>query len=63
MGDIRGVVKANIEDEFRKLAMKKFGYKKGSLSRALEDAICQWIESNKIEEPIEVKKLDEISKR
>jgi hypothetical protein len=56
MGDIRGVVKAKTEDRFRKLAMKKFGYGKGSLSRALEEAICQWIESNKIVDHIEVKK-------
>ncbi|HUS89903.1 MAG TPA: putative peptidoglycan binding domain-containing protein [Desulfosporosinus sp.] len=55
MGDIRGVVTANIEDRFRKLAMKKFGYRKGSLSQALEEAIRQWIESNKIEGEIEVK--------
>ena len=47
MGDIRGTVAANTEDKFRKFAMKKFGYKKGSLSRALEEALNQWIESNK----------------
>jgi len=55
MGDIRGVVTANIEDRFRKLAMKKFGYRKGSLSQALEEAICQWIELNKTKVEIEVK--------
>jgi hypothetical protein len=56
MVDIRGVVTAKTEDSFRKLAMKKFGYRKGSLSQALEEAICQWIESNKIEDMIEVKR-------
>ena len=55
MGDIRGAVTTNIEDMFRKLAMKKFGYKKGSLSQALEEAICQWIELNKTKGEIEVK--------
>ena len=50
MGDIRATVTANIEDEFRKFAMKKFGYKKGSLSRALEEALTQWIELNKTRE-------------
>lgn len=55
MGDIRGVVTANTEDGFRKLAMKKFGYKKGSLSQALEEAICQWIALNKTKGKIEVK--------
>jgi hypothetical protein len=55
MGDIRGVVTANTEDRFRKLAMKKFGYRKGSLSQALEEAICHWIELNKTKAEIEVK--------
>jgi hypothetical protein len=58
MGDIRGVVQARTEDRFRKLAMKKFGYRKGSLSRALEEAIRQWIESNNIENRVEVKKTE-----
>ena len=58
MGDIRGVVQARTEDRFRKLAMKKFGYRKGSLSRALEEAIRQWIESNNIENQIEVNKTE-----
>jgi len=65
MGDIRGVISANIENRFRKIAMKKFGYRKGSLSQALEEAICQWIESNKINGEIEVevkKKHEEIRK-
>jgi hypothetical protein len=58
MGDIRGVVQARTEDRFRKLAMKKFGYRKGSLSQALEEAIRQWIESNNIEKHVEVKKTE-----
>ena len=47
MGDIRGVITTKTEVSFRRIAMKKFGYKKGSLSQALEEAITQWIESNK----------------
>ena len=54
MGDIRGAVTTDTETKFRELAMKKFGYKKGSLSQALEEAISQWINSNKMDE-IEVK--------
>jgi hypothetical protein len=46
MGDIRGIIQSSTEAAFRKIAMKKFGYKKGSLSRALEEAISQWIKSN-----------------
>ena len=54
MGDIRGVISTNTENRFRKIAMNKFGYRKGSLSQALEEAICQWIESNKANGEIEV---------
>jgi hypothetical protein len=47
MGHIRGLIEDKTEDSFRKIAMKKFGYKKGSLSQALEEAINQWVDSNK----------------
>jgi len=43
LGEIRGVVSEEIEGRFRKLAMRKFGYGKGSLSKALEEALLQWI--------------------
>jgi len=44
MGEIRGVVAEETETEFRKLAMRKFGYGKGSISKALEEALCYWIQ-------------------
>jgi len=47
MGEVRGVVSE--EDEFRRLAMKKFGYGKGSLSKALEEALYYWIKLPKNE--------------
>jgi len=43
LGEIRGVISREVEEKFRKLAMKKFGYGKGSLSKALEEALRQWI--------------------
>ena len=43
MGEIRGVVSEELEEKFRKLAMEKFGYGKGSLSKALEEALRHWI--------------------
>ena len=55
MGAIRGVISVSIENRFRKIAMEKFGFRKGSLSEALEEAICQWIELNKTNNGIEVK--------
>ncbi len=45
MGEIRGIVKDEAEEKFRQLAMKKFGYGKGSLSKALEEALCAWIKA------------------
>lgn len=44
MGEIRGVIAKEAENEFRRLAMKKFGYGKGSLSKALEEALRAWID-------------------
>jgi hypothetical protein len=44
MVEVRGVVSKEAEDEFRRLAMEKFGYGKGSLSKALEEAVRAWIE-------------------
>ena len=49
MGEIRGVITSKSEKAFRKLAMKKYGYRKGSLSKALEDAILRWIEFSELE--------------
>jgi L-rhamnose isomerase len=46
MGELRGVISSKTDNTFRKIAMQKFGYKKGSLSQAMEEAIKQWIESN-----------------
>ena len=46
LGEIRGVVEKEIEEQFRRLAMKRFGYGKGSLSKALEDALRQWIQAS-----------------
>ncbi len=47
-------IKINLEDGkekiFRERAMKKFGYKKGALSKALEEAVDMWllVETNKL---------------
>ncbi len=43
MGEIRGVVNSEAEAKFRRLAMKKYGYGKGSLSKALEEALTVWM--------------------
>ena len=43
MGEIRGIIANDAEEKFRQLAMKKYGYGKGSLSKALEEALDAWI--------------------
>jgi hypothetical protein len=50
MGEIRGVVAKEIEEKFRRLAMRRFGYGKGSLSKALEVALLQWIKMTDLED-------------
>ena len=35
----------DLEKEFRELAMKRFGYSKGSIKKATESAIRQWTSS------------------
>ena len=40
---LRAEIDAKLERRFRELAMRRFGYGKGALSRALEEAIIRWI--------------------
>jgi len=43
MAGLRLQVKEELEKKFRETAMKRFGYGKGSLSRAAEEAIQKWL--------------------
>jgi len=43
MRGLRPQVKEELERRFREAAMKKFGYGKGSLSRAAEEALQKWL--------------------
>jgi len=40
---LRAKIDEKLERKFRELAMKKFGYGKGALSKAAEEAILRWI--------------------
>ncbi len=40
---LRASIDEHLERRFRELAMRRFGYTKGSLSRAVEEAILLWI--------------------
>jgi hypothetical protein len=41
-------IRKDLEERFRKAALRRFGYKKGALSKAAEEAIEKWL--NSIEE-------------
>ncbi len=46
MGEIRGAIDSCVEARFRKLAMEKFGFCKGSLTKALFEAMENWNAAN-----------------
>ena len=50
---IRIKLSEEVERKFRETAMKKFGYGKGSLTKAAESAILQWIALNRDVEAFE----------
>ena len=39
-------IKTDVERKFRQAAMKKYGYAKGALKTALEEAIEEWLAKN-----------------
>jgi len=43
MGKISVILPDDLENEFRKKAVEKFGWKKGTLSNATIDAIKLWL--------------------
>jgi len=47
---LRVKVSEEVERKFRELAMKRFGYMKGSLSKAAEEAFLMWISNVQEEE-------------
>lgn len=47
MSSLRVQLDPKIKQKFRETAMKKFGYGKGALSKAAEEAILNWISSRK----------------
>ncbi|HUI00478.1 MAG TPA: hypothetical protein VLX56_02470 [Nitrososphaerales archaeon] len=42
MGSIKVVIGDGVEKEFRRVAMKRYGYGKGALSEAAEAALSEW---------------------
>lgn len=48
---LRVQIDKKLEHRFRELAMRRFGYSKGSLSRAAEEALTNWVSTQENEEP------------
>jgi hypothetical protein len=42
IGGIEVYIRDDVEERFRRLAMMVYGYGKGSLSKAAEEAFLQW---------------------
>ena len=53
MGEIKVSVSDEKEEKFRKAAMKVFGHKRGSISKAAEEAMEEWAEK-RLEEEIDL---------
>lgn len=43
MGGVKAYVRNEVEEKFRKLAMAVYGYGRGSLSKAAEEAFERWV--------------------
>ncbi|MEK6800745.1 MAG: hypothetical protein AABY05_02330 [Nanoarchaeota archaeon] len=56
MGEMKISITDGVEEIFRKIAMKRFGYRKGAFSMAAEEAINNWtfssIEEEKLDDPV-----------
>lgn len=49
MGRLDAIVDDSIEEQFRMEAIKRFGARKGNLSKALEEAMDLWIKKDVLE--------------
>jgi hypothetical protein len=46
MGHLNLIIDDKLENEFRRVAVEKFGAKKGFLKKAVEEALSEWIKKN-----------------
>ena len=47
---LRVQIDKKLEHRFRELAMRRYGYSKGSLSKAAEEALTNWVSTQENEE-------------
>ena len=48
---LRVQIDKKLEHKFRELAMRRFGYSKGSLSKAAEEALTNWVSTQEDDQP------------
>jgi len=48
---LRVQIDEKLENTFRELAMRRYGYAKGSLSKAAEEALATWVSAQEHEGP------------
>lgn len=46
MAQLNVIIPDELDEKFRKLAAKKFGLRKGFLSKAVIEALEEWVEKN-----------------
>lgn len=61
MGEMKITISNSAEMLFRKIAMQRFGYQKGAMSEAAQEAFVEWADSN-IETSNQINPVDEIFK-
>lgn len=46
MGQLNVEIPDELDEKFKRVVAKKFGLRKGSLKKAIEEAIMEWIKRN-----------------
>ena len=61
MGEMKIKIDDILENKFRKLAMRRFGYSKGSISNAAKEAVKNWSDMQEYEIEIKTDPIKSIS--
>lgn len=58
--ELKFYISVELDGEFRKRAMERYGYRKGSISKAAEEAIAKW---NKLQSITQSAEIGQLTKR
>lgn len=61
MGEMKIKLENSLENKFRQLAMRRFGYSKGSISSAAQEAMKNWSDMQEYEINYEKDPIEDIS--